>query len=466
VVSIALVLLGALGLRVQSVPQIIADTRSHKSGSVDNIVFPELGLILTEDGGHPKAKAGGGILWRARDAQRLLEVPGTGRAVCQDPPLVLLTDSNGRASIFNVQRMDFAPLGASIPEGESPTFVESCKYFGYSHLEKGKPTAADRIESLHFWQTATGKPIPVSGTFVAPEIGWFLPNVVPSKSFFLQGIRFVERTTSGATLRSLTSNAIVATLSLHHRAGVYTIDGNHLIFAFAESTPDGKGAEIEFWSLGDGSLLRSWNVQDPVVAIGFLLGGSLFAYQRPSGSVELLQVSDLTRSQLLGGTWNQVQLALDATVFQVGKDVLALDLSSGKSIRFMGLKGETVDSTVIDNSWKAAMVLNKDGTLIMCADFLPCSQVATGISSLGHTVGNEMVYATEKRDNTLELFDYSGKKYVSGLYGDWSNIDTVSYNPGCEDFFAWLDSGDLVRYRKKWTIFGHPIANVHLGCGK
>jgi len=396
-------------------------------------------------------------LWRARDGKLLTKVPGALRATCPAPEKILLSGPGGKGlSIFDIRRLSAAHFDGFIPEDEYPLFVGLCEYFGFIHNPGGSLSEKPDNETLHFWETGTGQPVSIPGTYPEVNVGGLYPNRDPAKSILIRALHYEPE------LWNLASGKIVAALTRHGGNWFYMVDYARGLVAVRESLGNARSA-VELWDLHTGALLRQTTVDGFVGSLHFISNGTLLFMKANDNTGTLLRVSDFTPSPLLG---RKDPTTEGGTViwFQSGKDTVVLDQNSTGVLHLQSFDMTEVSSLATNNAMSAALVLEKDGTLVYCADSRPCKIMATGVASIGQVNGTEAVFTRAKQDNSLSLFDFAGKALGRGLGGDWGSVYAISYNSRCGDIFAWASTAELLRYRPRWTFFGRPFADVHVNC--
>jgi WD40 repeat protein len=458
---LAIFLFVLISIRQQWIPQTIANLRSVPNGYVLINSFPDAGIVMTGTSGTDPNHfllQHNVQLWRARDGKLLTQVPGSLRATCQSPEKILLSGPMGNGlSIFDIRQLATTRLNGFISEDELlPVFVGSCEYFGFVHNPNADSQANQENETLHFWETATGEPVSTPGAYSSVNIDGLYPNRDASKSILIQGRN------SEPELWNLASGKLVSALSRHKGGWYYMVDYADGLVAVRENLGNGRSA-VELWDLQTGALLRETTVDGFMGSLRFTSKGTLLFLKANDNTGTLLRVSDFVRSPLLA-PGEQSEEGGEVVWFQSGKDIVILDYQSTVALHIQNLDMSAVSVLATPDAMNAALVLEKDGTLLQCGDSARCKAVATGVASIGQVTGSETVFARAKQDNSLALFDFAGKALGRGLSGDWGSVYAISYNTHCGDVFAWSSSADLLRYRARWAFFGRPFADVHMGC--
>ncbi|MGA7342824.1 MAG: hypothetical protein WBE72_11185 [Terracidiphilus sp.] len=466
-VALALILFALFAVREQWVPQKIADTSSsNKLNFVVVSAYPDIGIVTTGDF-FPEGSAyeRNTRIWRANDGALLKLVPGIRRAINGAPPRILVTDANGSDTmVFDIKQLAAARSSAFIPPDMYPFFVENGEYFGYLHNPNPPKSRDYPNEQLFFWKSSTGERIATPGTYSNLDVKGLFPNEDPSKSRLLLSGQVQGTDFNQLELWNLATNESVLRLARRQGAGVYSVDYPGALVALREDLGKGHSA-VELYDLHTGALLRNATVDGFTADLRFTADNTLLFMKRNGNSGVLLSVKDLSPNPLLGPADPVDVNGVDGSVsFQSGKDVVLLVPTSTAAFRLHGLDMNTVTKFIPDASMDSAFALTKDGTLLQCDSSTPCKPVAAGIVSIGQMVGSEVVYARAKEDNSLMLFDFAGKLLAQGLGGDWGNVWALSYNAHCGDVFAWNSASELLRYRARWTFFGRPFADVHIGC--
>lgn len=459
-----LLILGGFTLNVQWVPQTIAETRSGKDGWVIITGFPGWGVVMTTTSGTDPNRPfvqRGPRLWRARDGKLLYQTDGMLRATCEDPPLLVVeAPQDGTIFTLDVKRLAARDTHISIPQDEDVEFVGYCEYFGY--IQKTGQGNSPAHQTLHFWNTATGEPVPAPGTFDSTYMVGAYPNNDPSKSRLIPGSNPVQPV-GDLKLWSIADNALVANLTRHGGKAIYFIDYPRSLVAVSEDLGNGQCA-IELWDFHSGAFLRETSVTGPVTGIRLMTKGTLMFLLKGDGFASLLQVNDLSRSPLMDGKAKAGQSVGGPVWFQSGKDLVILSTENQGSLRLLGIDIDMFQQFMGNESLDAAIVLNRDGTVFACRNSTPCKPVSSGVASIGGLVWGDTVFARAKQDNSMELFSYEGKLLGRGLRGDWASAYAIARNPNCGDIFTWNSAAEIRRYRPMWTFLGRPFMDLHPGC--
>lgn len=411
---------------------------------------------------------------------------------CEQRGALAVESSSGQANLLNLRDMTSVLLPPDFLGKRNLFFVGSCSLIGYWQNASPFPTAASaarqsaivksEAQVLHVWDIETRRPafdlheypLLFRGTlFPASEIGSLIA--------FSQGL-----TGPQIGVWDIATGLEKIHISPPEKASFFfdivANPRNHTIFALTKTTD--KTYRLNLYDWHGGGLLHSITAGSHHFPETRLLAGGTIIELLTQDGTHLLHADDLSPASELPSPLIPNRPAVDWAFLQEGKDAIALlpscagtlapcrtkdhGISTAGKIRFRDVVAALLKDIRVDATSAVVMLLDKTGRLQRCApsaeDGYKCKPISADVDQFRNVVNASLFGVTMRQDNSLLLIKPDGSVVTSGIRGDWEMSELITYDPECNDVYAWTSSGARIRYRQRWMLFDRLVLPSFKSC--